>query len=206
MSKLNGNIIITIGRTFGSGGREIGKKVADELEIPFYDKELLEVAAKEGKLGLETLSEYDEKLTSIFSLYSVSLNPYTGEGMPLNMVIQDIQEKAIRTVATQGSCVIVGRRADKILQREFDILSVFISASIGKRIARVSLRDGLPEEDSKKLIRKADKTRRAFYNAQGEGYWGEAANYHLCIDSGDLGINNSAAMILQYLRLKEKLV
>lgn len=126
--------------------------------------------------------------------------------MPLNMVIQDIQEKAIRTVAKHGSCVIVGRRADKILQREFDILSVFISASIGKRIARVSMRDGLPEEDSKKLIRKADKDRRAFYNAQGEGYWGEAANYHLCIDSGDLGINNSAAMILQYLRLKEKLV
>lgn len=207
MAKCNGNLIITIGRTFGSGGREIGKKVAAELDIPFYDKELLEVAAKEsgGAFFPEHLSQFDEKKVSSF-LYSISFNPYSGNSIPLDIMMQEVLLKALETVARQGPCVIVGRRADKILRREFDILSVFISASIGKRIARVSERDGLSEKESEKKIIKADKSRRSFYNSYGKDGWGEAANYNLCVDSGDLGIENSAAMILHYLKLKGKLV
>lgn len=206
MYKCKNNVIITIGRTFGSGGREIGKKVADELGIPFYDKELLELAAKDGRINVYNLSRFDEKKASSF-FYSMTLNPYTGEAAePLDMMAQNILEHVINTVASRGPCVIVGRRADKILREKYDVLSVFISASNEKRIARVSKRDGLPEKESKKKILKADKSRRAFYNSEGEGEWGEAANYNLCVDSGDLGTGHSAAMILHYLKLKDKLV
>lgn len=201
------NTVITIGRTFGSGAREIGKKVAEALGIPFYDKELLEVAAKEsgGEFYAEYLEFFDEK-RAIGFLYSASFNPYVGEGIPLDIAIQSALEKAVKDAANQGSCVIIGRRADKILRDNFDILSVFVSASMEKRIDRVSKRDGLSEKDSKKKILRADRSRRAFYNSYGDGDWGEAANYDLCINSGRLGVDNSAAMILQYLKLEGKLL
>lgn len=206
MYKCKDHIIITIGRTFGSGGREIGKKVAEELRIPFYDKELLEVAAKEsgGVFFVENLSQYDEKKVSGF-LYSMALNPYSGSSTPLDVMVQEVQIRALEIVAGKGPCVIVGRQADKILRHQYDILSVFISASMEKRIARVAKRDALPEKDSKKAILKADKTRRAFYNSYGDGDWGEASNYNLCIDSGDLGVDHSVALILEYLKLKGKI-
>lgn len=205
MSKGSDGIIITIGRTFGSGAREIGRKVAEELKIPFYDKEILEIEAKEyqGEFFTEDLREFDEKKPSIF-LYSMALNPYAGDEKPWNLIIEDIQSKAIKSIADQGSCVIIGRRADKILRNEYDTLNVFISASVEERAARVSKRDGLSDKDSRKKIFKADKTRRSYYNSYGEGDWGEASNYNLCIDSGDLGIDNSVALIIQYLKLKGK--
>lgn len=208
MYKCRDNVVITIGRTFGSGGREIGKKVAKELGLPFYDKELLEIAAKEsgGAFFTDYLSEFDEKKVSTL-LYSMALNPYTGENAAsLELVAQNILSKAIRMVASQSSCVIVGRRADKILRFEYDTLSVFISSEIQKRINRVSKRNNLPEKDCRRKILKADKSRRAFYNAAGDGVWGEADNYNLCIDSGDLGIDNSANMIINYLQLKRNIV
>lgn len=207
MYKCRDKIVITIGRAFGSGAREIGKKVAEELEIPFYDNELLKVAAKEsgGVFFPEELSPFDEQKIGDF-LYSLAFKPYMGNAEPWDIMAQNVLTKAIHYVANQGSCVIVGRRADKILRGKYDILSVFISASMEKRIARVSKRDGLSEKDSEKKILKADRTRRLYYNAYEEGDWGEASNYNLCIDSGDLGIGHSVAMILQYLKLKEKIV
>lgn len=204
--RCKGNVVITIGRTFGSGGREIGKKVAKELSIPFYDKELLEIELRDGRIGSEFLNMYDEKKPSAF-LYSMAFNPHYiyNEMESLDTIIHDIQIKTIKYVANQGSCVIVGRRADQILLNEYDTLNIFISASMENRIIRVSKRDGLSEKESRKLILKADKSRRAFYNYYSNGNWGEASNYNLCIDSGDLGIDNSAAMILQYLHLKGKI-
>lgn len=204
MYKCKDNVIITIGRTFGSGAREIGKKVAGELGIPFYDKELLEIAAKESGGTFVGLSDFDEKRAGGF-LTAVAFDAQTGSGIPVDKVVRDIQVKTIKTIADQGSCVIVGRRADKILREEYDTLNVFISAPIEKRISRVSKRDGLSEKDSRKKVLRADKTRQSYYNAYGEGNWGEASNYNLCIDSSDLGTDNSAAMILQYLKLKGKI-
>jgi len=204
MSKCTGNVIITIGRSFGSGARKIGKKVAEQLGIPFYDKELLEIEAKESGGAYIGLESFDEKRANGF-LYSASFNSSVGGGIPFDMIIQDIQRKVIQSVANQGSCVIVGRRADKILRDKYDTLNVFISAPIEKRIARVSTRDGLSEKDSKKTIQKADKTRRSYYNSYGEGDWGEAANYNLCIDSGDIGVDNAAKLILDYLKLNGKI-
>jgi len=211
MSKCKDHVIITIGRSFGSGGREIGRKVAAELEIPFFDKKLLEAAVKEsGGVSIEYLESFDEERPSRL-LYSMALDPYkkmayTGEVIPLEMALQEIQAKAVQAVADQGSCVIIGRRANKVLRQDYDILSVFISASMEDRIARVSQRDGLSEKDSKKAIQKADKTRQSYYNAYGEGDWGEAASYNLCIDSGKIGSDNAVALILHYLKISGKLV
>lgn len=205
IGKCRYDVYVTIGRSFGSGGREIGKKLAKELEIPFYDKELLEVAAKESKLNLEKLEKFDEKKGRGF-LYSMAFNPYSGGVEPLDTVVQDIQIHTINMIAEQGSCVIVGRRADKILRDNYDTLDVFISASMDKRIARVSKRDKLSKKNSKDKILKADKVRRSYYNSYGDGNWGEADNYNLCIDSGDLGIDNSVDVILRYLRLKGMLL
>lgn len=205
MYKLNDGVIITIGRTYGSGGREIGKMTAKELGIPFYDKELLEVEAKEGRVCKEYLNAFDEKRPGSL-MYSMTINPYGRyiKDEPLDLLVQNIQYKAIKDVAAKGSCVIIGRRADQILRGKFDVCSVFITASIEKRIARVSERDKLSEHDSKKQIHKADKQRRLFYNYYGEGNWGEAGNYNLCLDSGDLGVANSVAMIMQYLLVTGK--
>ena len=205
IGKCRSDVIVTIGRTFGSGGSEIGKKVAEKLEIPFYDKELLEIQARQSTTNLEKLEKYDEKRASGF-LYSMAFNPYTGDAMPLDMVLQDIQTRAIEAVAAHGSCVIIGRRANKILRPNYDTLDVFVSAPIEKRIARISEKDGLSEKESRDKIQKMDRTRRAYFNSYGDGDWGEAANYHLCIDSGDLGIDNAVEMILYYLKLKGRLL
>lgn len=205
MLKLKGNTIITISRAFGSGGREIGKKIAKELGIPFFDKELLEVAAKDGRVSLNDLRAFDEKKVSDF-FYSLVLNPYVREGTePLGLVVQNILADTIKAVANEGPCVIVGRSADKILRDKYDILSVFISAPLEERIARVAKRDGLPEKECRKVILKADRARRAYYNYYDEGEWGEAANYNLCIDSGHLGIDNATKLIIEYLKLNGKL-
>lgn len=195
--------IITIGRTFGSGGREIGHAVADNLGIPFYDKELLAESAREGGVAAEQLSRFDEARPDGL-IYSMALNPYyrTDAQESLDMIAQRIQINAIRNVAGRGSCVIVGRRADQILRDEYNILSVFISAPMEKRIARVSKRDGLTEKESKKKINKADKSRRSYYDFYGEGDWGNAANYHLCLNSDELGIDGAVDMILYYLKRK----
>lgn len=208
MYKCKDNTIITIGRTFGSGGREIGRKVADELGIPFYDKELLEIEAKEGNICHEYLERFDERKPTSF-LYSMAFSPYYGinDGYDtLGAIAQNIQMHAIKTVAEQGSCVIIGRRADQILRGRNGTLNVFISAPLEKRIRRVSKRDGISEKESKKNIMRADRIRRAFYNFYGDGNWGEAENYHLCINSGDLDAANAASMIIYYLKLKDRIV
>lgn len=205
MTKCQDGLIIVIGRSFGSGGREIGRKVAAELGIPFYDKELLEIAARDGRICIEDLKMLDEQKTSGM-LYSMALNPYTRNiTIPWDVVAEGIQRDAIKAVAKQGPCVIVGRRADKILAEDYDVFSVFISAPLEKRIERVAKRDALPEKDSKKKIIKADKSRRYYYNSYGGGDWGEAETYNLCLNSGDLGIDNAAEMILHCLKITGKL-
>lgn len=197
MFKCKDKVIVTISRAFGSGGREIGRKVAEELGIPFYDKELLEVEAKDGRFSVQSLERFDEtRMGSII----FAMSPY-----PVEQIVRDIQTEAIKSIAEAGSCVIIGRRADKILRDDYDILNVFVSAPLDKRIAHVSKRDGLTEKESKKKIKEADRERRSFYNAYWEGEWGEAANYNLCIDSDCLGVEGSAALILKYLELKGRI-
>ena len=177
--------IITIGRQFGSGGREIGKRLADELEIEFYDKELLSRAAKDSKICKELFETHDEKPTNSF-LYSLVMDTYSmgfASGsvneMPLNHKIFLAQFDAIKKIAEEGPCVLVGRCADYALEERDDVLSVF--------------------------IHKTDKRRASYYNYYTNKKWGDAESYDICINSAKFGVDGCVKAIKDFLELKASL-
>lgn len=188
-------LVIVIGRSFGSGGRSVGKAVAGKMHIPYYDKEILDHMTKEdGFLSTEYLSEIDEKpiRSHISNGAMLSDEPFES----LESLAISLQREAITKIARQGSCVIVGRRADSILDKD-RTLSVFISASKEERIERVSKREQLSLSESAKKIDKVDKERALYYNSMSDDKWGEASTYDLCLDTGKLGIDKTADLIVK---------
>ena len=193
---------ITIGRQFGSGGREIGKLVAKALNIPYYDKELLVVAAKESGLSHQFLESYDEKPTNSFfySLVMGQQNLMAGtQGITVEQMATRAQREAVLSVASKGSCVIVGRCADYILRGQPGLCRVFISADWDKRIEHVCKRDGVSEKEAEEKIRRMDKTRSAYYTFHTDRKWGDASSYDLCINSSRKGPEATAQLILDYI-------
>ena len=200
-------MVITIGRQFGSGGRAIGKLVAKKLGIPFYDKELIKKIAQESGLSHEILDDYDEKPTNSF-LYSLSLGAYTyGNSftgvpeMPMSDKIFVIQSDAIKEIAKQGPCVIIGRCAESILKDETEHLSVFIHADFDYRIGRVSEYEKISHDAAAELIRKTDKKRASYHNYYSELKWGDATSYDLCLN-GCIGTENAAQLIIDCAKMK----
>jgi cytidylate kinase len=199
--------VITIGRQFGSGGRAIGKLVANKLGIPFYDKELIKKIAQESGLSHEILDDYDEKPTNSF-LYSLSLGAYTyGNSftgvpeMPMSDKIFVIQSDAIKEIAKQGPCVIIGRCAESILKDEVEHLSVFVHADFDYRIKRVSEYEKISHDAAAELIRKTDKKRASYHNYYSELKWGDATSYDICLNSC-IGIENAAQLIIDCAKMK----
>ena len=196
-------IYITIGRQFGSGGRETGKKVAQALGIPYYDKELLAIAAKESGLSHQFLQDYDEKPTNSF-LYSLVMGQHhLSTGMPGSTVEQmaaNAQREAVLSVADKGSCVIVGRCADYILRDKPGLIRVFISADYENRIQRICHRDGVTEKEAEENMRKMDKARASYYSFHTDRKWNDASNYDLCINSSRKGIDTAVEQILQFIK------
>lgn len=199
--------VITIGRQFGSGGRAIGKQVAQVLDIPFYDKELIKQMAKESGLSHEILDDYDEKPTNSF-LYSLSLGAYTyGNSltgipeMPMSDKIFVIQSDVIKNIAKQGPCVIVGRCAESILKDVVPCLSVFIHTDFDSRIKRVSEYENISHDEAAEQIRKTDKKRASYHNYYSDLKWGAATSYDLCINS-KIGIENAAKLIVDCFSMK----
>ena len=194
-------IYITIGRQFGSGGREIGKKVAQTLGIPYYDKELLAVAAKESGLSHEFLKNYDEKPTNSF-LYSLVMgqqNLLSGvQGTTVEQLAAKAQRDAVLSVAEKGSCVIVGRCADYILREKEGLVRVFICAEHDARIQRVCHRDGVTEKEAEEKLRRLDKARASYYSFHTDRKWGAAESYDLCVNSSLRGTDAAAQLILQF--------
>ena len=183
------NLYITIGRQFGSGGRETGKKVAEALGIPYYDKELLVVA------------EYDEKPNNSF-LYSLVMGQSSlvggHHGPTVEQMAAKAQREAVLAVAKKGSCVIVGRCADYILRDEPGLVRVFISADHDARIQRICHRDGVTEKEAEEKIKKMDKARAAHYSFQTDKKWADVESYDLCINSSRKGIDAAVKMILDF--------
>lgn len=207
---MTGKTVITIGREFGSGGREIGKKLAERLQIAFYDKELLEVAAKESGICKELFESNDEKPVNSL-LYSLSVNPYsvgtiagTSNLLPINNKLFLAQFDAIRKVAQQHSCVIVGRCADYALRDEPDCYHIFIHAPLQTRIKRIKELYELSSGEAKDLILKTDKKRSAYYNSYADHKWGEIGNHHLVADSSMLGIDGCVELIIKFLELQNR--
>ena len=189
------NSIITIGRQFGSGGHEVGRRIAAELGLKLYDKELLKTVAEQSNICEQVLQDYDEKPTNSL-LYSIVMDVYPSMnyvGNTLSQQVYQAQYETIRRLGEKGSCVIVGRAADYILRDNPRLTSVFIHSSMRFRLDRVM-----------DMILKADKKRASFYNFQTEKKWGAASSYNLSLDTSDIGIDGCVRMIELYLEQKRK--
>ncbi len=206
------NTVITIGRQFGSGGREIGEKLAARYDIKFYDKDLLKRAAKDSGICPELFENNDEKPTSSF-LYNLVTDTYAfGYSspyveMPLSHKVFLAQFDTIKKIASEGPCVIVGRCADYALGEFTNTLSIFINAPLEDRIERIKSK--YKEENDlsklKDMIIKNDKARANYYNYYSSKKWGRADSYDLCINSSILGIDGSVDMIVDFIdRFGEK--
>ncbi|MDY3031113.1 MAG: cytidylate kinase-like family protein [Clostridia bacterium] len=201
--------VITIGRQFGSGGKDVGKKISDALGIPFYNKELVERAAKKSNISQEAVKEIDERATNSL-LYSIVTGSFGMKGlnmplfyeMPVNDKFFIAQSEVIKEIANEGDCVIVGRCADYVLSNEenADVLSVFIYASLDYRTLRVANDLNLTLNKAKDHIQKIDKQRRTYYDYYTSREWGKMSNYDLCINTEKIGIDSAAKMIIDYLK------
>lgn len=198
--------IITLGRQFGSGGREIAKQIAKSLGVAYYDKELLVVAARESGLSPELLDSHDERPVSSL-LYSLYVGPYSAgqvlnspENLPISQQFFLAIFESIRKVSSEGDCVIVGRCADYVLRNDPDCVNVFIHAPLEKRIACVMERQPeLTKTQAKDLIVKTDKKRASYYNSYSDRKWGAIDTYHLTLDSSLLGVEGTAAFICDFI-------
>lgn len=175
--------IVTINRMFGSNGRVIGKALAEELGIAFYDKELIEMASKEKQIPFDAFARVDEKKANQWRFpvdHEIQMEPEY-HFVPMNDVLYDLQRKIIRSLADKEDCVIVGRCANHILKDK--TLSIFIYAPFEERVANVIARTGRKEKSVRKLVKKMDKQRRAYYEYFTDAKWLDLSQYHLCIDS-----------------------
>jgi cytidylate kinase len=188
--------IITISREFGSGGRTIGKQVAQQLKIPCYDQELIEKTASESGFTQDFVKEKG-KYAPYGNWFANALSDRSPQGISMQDYLWSIQRKVLLHLAEQGSCVIVGRCGDYILREVADCLTVFIHANLNIRAERIVRLYGKTEEDPIKRLRDKDKRRAAYYKFYTDAEWGESRNYHLTLDSGILGIDGCIQLILQ---------
>lgn len=203
----NTSSIITIGREYGSGGRQIGREIARYFGIKCYDKELLEHAATESGICKELFENHDEKPTNSF-LYSLVMDSYSysygsfgNNDMPINHKLFLAQFDAIRKLASEGPCVMVGRCADYALADNPDLFSVFIHADKEWRIKRIASVYQKTEKQARDMVTKTDKSRSLYYNFYSNKRWGAASGYNMCIDSGKFGIDMTAKSIIHTIEL-----
>ena len=204
---MKNDVIITISRQFASGGRSIGKKVADTLDIPYYDKELSTLAAKESGYNEEFFENIEEKANNKF-LYYLSSGFGNVSSWGTDIALDDklflIQADVIRSVAAKGSCVIVGRCADYVLDGNPDCINLFIYSDIDHRVDRAKNDYHLKAANLKDAILKSDKKRATYYNYYTDMKWGQMENYHLLLNSDSIGLDNSVDLICRYVKLKQE--
>ena len=200
-----GKVIITIARQYGSGGRQIGELIAKELDIPFYDQNLITLAAEKSDLCHEAAAEADERnansLLYTLAMGSTAMLHTPHYNMPINDKLFLVQSDIIKEAAEKGSCVIVGRCADYVLRDRTDVVSVFIHADANIRAKHVAERNGITESEAFSLISKTDRRRANYYNFYTGKRWGETNHYDLCVDAGKIGIENAAKLIAAYAKM-----
>ncbi|MFI3323101.1 MAG: cytidylate kinase-like family protein [Rikenellaceae bacterium] len=199
--------IINLGRELGSGGRVIGKLVAQKLGIEFYDKQLIKLAAMQSGISDEIFERADElsHRKGLSTLVGYLRNPFAGgeasaAGVLSSEALFAIQSDVIRKIAERGSALFVGRCADYIL-RDYPLsINIFITANPTDRIARISELHSLDEASAKRMIEQCDSSRAEYYNFYGSGQWGHASSYHLCVNSSLLGLEATADYIVDFIR------
>ena len=196
------NYVITIGRQLGSGGKRLGEILSQRLEIPCYDKELIQLASRESGLGKEFFEKADEKnsrclLGSYFGFRSVYVGDNSNNYLS-NEALFKIQSDVIRSLAEKDSCIFVGRCADYILRNHPNCFRVFIYANHEDRILRLMDNLQLSEKEAKTLIEQTDRKRSEYYNYFSNKTWGMAASYDLCINSSLFDLEKIASIIEDY--------
>ncbi len=194
--------IINIGRSLGSGGRAIGHILAKDFGIAYYDREILNLAAKESGFCAEVFERNDERNRFLRTLGNII--PFIGGGATYydnelsNENLFRIQSEAIRKAAADHSCIFIGRCADYVLRDNPRCVNVFITANMEDRIASVMKWNNCTAEKAQEIIEKGDSERASFYNFYSSGTWGAASTYHLCINSSVLGIEETAVLIKNF--------
>ena len=195
--------IITISREFGSGGRTIGRKIAEELGIPFYDKELVDQIALESGFAPKFVEEHGEHSPS-GSLFSYAFAPQGIPGIMNGLSTADflwnIQCNVILQLADKGPCVIVGRNADYILKDRSDALHVYVFADMPYRAERIVRLYGDSEKTPEQRLAEKDKRRRVNYQHYTGRTWGQAQNYDICLDTGVLGIEQCKDIVVNIVK------
>ncbi len=197
--------VITIGRQVGSGGREIGEKLASLLGMDFYDKELIRIASRESGLGEAYFEQADEKKRFTFSGGMLGVRvPWVDEAYSAytlsNETLFKIQSDVIRSLAAKKACLFVGRCADYVLRDHPRCLNLFISADLEDRIRRIAALQKLPEDKALSFIERTDRQRAGYYGYFSGKTWGAAASYHLCVNSSVLGIDETVSLLHYYAR------
>lgn len=195
------NYVITVGRQFGSRGKEVGQALANRLGIAFYDKELITLASKESGLCPEFFEKADEKNSG--SLLQAFAAGFTFGAFQYNDFLSNdklfqIQSDVIRKIAEKSSCVIVGRCADYILREKKMRVDIFVNADLEQRVRTVMQRQSISEQEARDMIRKMDKTRPNYYNYYSDKEWGVAASYDLCVNSGLLPLEDTVTFIQRF--------
>lgn len=198
------NCIVTISREFCTGGQEIATRVAKEMGVKLYDKELITLAAKKSGLSEEAIAASEKQHT-----HSLLYNLYTmGNDLPLSDQVFILQSRIIKELAEQGSCVILGRSGDYVLRERDDVLSVFLYAPVEYRIkyglhGKYESMNGMAEKQLEEEIRKTDKKRAAYYNYYTQNRWGDAHNYDITLNAA-LGEETCVKLILEAVRAKQE--
>ncbi|MBQ1274948.1 MAG: cytidylate kinase-like family protein, partial [Cellulosilyticum sp.] len=200
-----------VGRQYGSGGRAIGKKLAEALGISFYNREIIELAAKRSGMSEEAFEKVDETAASSL-LYSIATGSYMFGNyvspqvdLPLNDKLFIMQSEIIKSIAAKESCVIVGRCADYILKDRTDVINIFIHADKETRKKRAINEYGIAPNKVENYLNKIDKKRNTYYNYYTGEKWGYSTNYDLCLDSSLLGIEGCVHIIENLIKEREKI-
>ena len=200
----NDNLIISVGRQLGSGGRTIAKMLADEFGCKFYDREVLNLAAKESGFSEEFFEKNDERkgfLDQIFHIHIplISDTSFYDNGLSQENLFR-LQSDAIRKAATESPCVFVGRCADYVLREHRKMVTVFVTADIDERIKNVCHRLNCSPDEARKLIESREDTRSSYYNYYTGKRWGDSSSYDLCINSSVLGLEGTKEFIADFVR------
>ncbi len=203
------HFVINIGRQLGSGGKIIGERIADRLEVKLYDKQLINLAAEQSGLSPELFERVDEKASRsvLATLIGYLRVPFVGDdGGVTNVLSNDalfkVQSDVIREIADRESCLFVGRCADYILREHPRCLNVFITADEDDRIERLRRLHNLSQDEAVALIERTDTRRASYYNYYSSRTWGAAATYHLSVNSSVLGIEQTADFVLGFAEQK----
>lgn len=200
---MSDKLVVTIERQYGSGGRDVGHRLAELLGCKCYDQDLIVMAAQKSGISEEALAEADEKASSSL-LYTLAMGAsmiYTNTtpmAVPINDALFIAQSEIIKELSEKENCVIVGRCADYILKEHPKLVKVFVQGDMPDKVKRIMERAGISESAAKERINKKDKKRASYYNYYTDGKWGKAENYNLIVSTSKIGVDGAAKLIYEY--------